>query len=173
MDKVRKSSKEVITKESRPGKALRTSLQSPWHRLGSSRTHPTCTCRRGSILGSGESDIWEMLSSNKSWEYFLSCAAYLSKNVLLNGCSWSSPGKGRCHRNRTGIVQLQCWKESESENYESKITKKTWKKHEQRQSAKTVQDRGCKAMKGFVKNNGSRDSQGSLAFKFETMTTVI
>ena len=28
-------------------------------------------------------------------------------------------------------------------------------------------------MKGFVKNNGSRDSQGSLAFKLETMTTVI
>ena len=136
MDKVRKSSKEMITKESRPGKALRTSLQSPWHRLGSSRTHPTYTCRRGSILGSGESDIWEMLSSNNSWEYFLSCAAYLSKNVLLNGCSWSSPGKGRCHRNRTGIVQLQCWKESENENYGSKVTKKTWTKTECKNSSR-------------------------------------
>ena len=59
MDKDRKSSKETITKESRPGKALRTSLRSPWHRSGSSRTHPTCTCRRGSRLGSGESDILE------------------------------------------------------------------------------------------------------------------
>ena len=70
-------------------------------------------------------------------------------------------GQGECNCNAE--------KESESENYESKVIKK----HEQRQSAKTVQDRGCKALKGFVKNNGSRDSQGSLAFKLETMTTVI
>ena len=35
------------------------------------------------------------------------------------------------------------------------------------------QCRGCKALKGFVKNNGSRDREGSLTFKLETMTTVI
>ena len=70
-------------------------------------------------------------------------------------------GQGECNCNAEKKVKM-------------KITNlKQQKKNEQRQSAKTVQDRGCKAMKGFVKNNGSRDSQGSLAFKLETMTTVI
>ena len=70
-------------------------------------------------------------------------------------------GQGECNCNAEKKVKV-------------KITDlKLQKKHEQRQSAKTVQDRGCKAMKGFVKNNGSRDSQGSLALKLQTMTTVI
>ena len=70
-------------------------------------------------------------------------------------------GQGECNCNAEKKVKV-------------KITNLKWQnKHEQRQSAKTVQDRGCKALKGFVKNNGSRDSEGSLAFKLETMTTVI
>ena len=37
-----------------PGKVHHTSLRSPWHMWGSSRTHPGCTYQMGSILGSEE-----------------------------------------------------------------------------------------------------------------------